>query len=48
MWLCLHELGIWRDGWVGVGWWLKGDVGVRCLGLWVGVGRGVGGDKLVV
>ena len=31
-------------GWVGrVGWWLKGDVGVGCLGLWVGwVGVWVG------
>ena len=27
------------DGWVGMAWWLKGDAEVRCLGLWVGVGR---------
>ena len=39
-------MGMWEDGLVGVGWWLKGDVGVRCLGLWVGMGRGVGGDGL--
>ena len=40
MWLCLHELGIWRDGWVGQGGLVvKGMLGSGAWGgvEWVGI-----------